>query len=78
MGAASHADLSDGLPAAAHDQPHLAAGDADHLGHLLALDPGLEADREEGSGRPTRRLGVKLCLLRDSKYFLGRIALGRY
>ena len=44
MGSASDADLSDGLPAAAHDQPHLAAGDADHLGHLLALDPGLEAD----------------------------------
>ena len=44
MRPAGDADLSDGLPPAAHDQPHLAAGDADHLGHLLALDPSLEAE----------------------------------
>ena len=44
MGPTGHADLPDGLPATAHHQPHLAARDADHLSHLLALDPGLKAD----------------------------------
>ena len=41
VGPTGLADLPDCLPAAAYHQPHLAARDADHLSHLLALDPGL-------------------------------------
>ena len=34
MSSAGQTDLSDGLPALTHDESHLVAGDADHLGHV--------------------------------------------
>ena len=34
MSSAGKTDLSDGLPALAHDESHLITGDADHLGDV--------------------------------------------